>query len=85
MTVAAMLSASLRLDWCSLFIECVDGTGTMEWNTVNDTLVRWHTNAIGAITGAPADDMVFVSDSGNSSVTMIKPKGASNLSLHERG
>ena len=50
----------------------------MEWNTVNDILVNWHTNAVGVVTGAPADDMVFVGNSGNSSVTMIKPGGASN-------
>lgn len=59
---------------CSLFIECVDGAGVLEWNTANDTYIALH-NITGVVTGAPADDMIFVGNNAGSSATMIKPGG----------
>lgn len=59
--------------WCSLYIECVDHTGTLEWNTVNDTLVKLHQTVIGPPTGAPADDMIFVVNTDNSLAVLVQP------------
>ncbi len=59
---------------CSLFIECVDGSGVVEWNTANDSYVALH-NIPGVVTGSPADDMIFVGNNGDSLATMIKPGG----------
>ena len=59
---------------CSLFIECVDGAGVLEWNTANDSYVALH-NITGVVTGAPADDMIFVGNNADSRATMLKPGG----------
>lgn len=56
-----------------LYIECVDHTGTLEWNTVNDTLVKLHQTVIGPPTGAPADDMIFVVNTDNSLAVLVQP------------
>jgi hypothetical protein len=56
-----------------LYIECVDGSGTLEWNTANDTLVTLHDSVVGVVTGAPADDMIFVGNSGDSAAVMVQP------------
>jgi len=58
---------------CSLYIECADGTGTLEWNTANDTLVKFHDTLIGVVTGAPADDMIFVGNQGKSLAVLVQP------------
>lgn len=55
-----------------LLIECVDGSGVLEWNTANDSYVALH-NITGVVTGAPADDMIFVGSNTDSRATMIKP------------
>jgi hypothetical protein len=75
---------SPHLNVCSLLIECVDGTGTLEWNTVNDTLVKMHT-IVGVVTGAPADDMIFIGNSGNSVAVMVKPGGEFPFKISRRG
>ena len=46
----------------------------MEWNTANDTFVRLH-NVVGVVTGAPADDIIFVGNNANSTATMLQPGG----------
>jgi hypothetical protein len=56
-----------------IFIECVDGSGILEWNTANDTLVKMHTTFNGVVTGAPADDMIFVGNEANSLAVMLQP------------
>ena len=60
---------------CSLYLECADGAGILEWNTANDTLVKLH-NIVGVVTGAPADDVIFVGNNEESSATLLKPGGA---------
>ena len=60
---------------CSLYIECVDGAGVLEWNTANDTFVHLHTTLPGVVTGAPADDIIFVGNKEGSNATMVKPEG----------
>ena len=61
---------------CSLFIECVDQSGTLEWNSVSDTLVAFHTSSPGQVTASPANDRVFVVDADNSTVNVFTPTGA---------
>jgi len=56
-----------------LYVECADGTGTLEWNTANDTLVKFHNTLIGVVTGAPADDMIFVGNQGESLAVLVQP------------
>lgn len=63
---------------CSLFIECADGAGVLEWNTANDSYVALH-DIVGVVTGAPADDIIFVGNNGESSATMLKPGGKTAL------
>jgi hypothetical protein len=65
----------IRCLFCSIFIECVDGSGILEWNTANDTLVKMHTTFNGVVTGAPADDMIFVGNEANSLAVMLQPGG----------
>lgn len=61
---------------CSLYAECVNGA-TLEWNTVNDTLVKLHTNITGVITGSPSDDLIFVVEAASSQSVLLKPGGKS--------
>ena len=48
----------------------------LEWNTVTDTLVHQHSNR-GTIFGTPRDDRIFVTNSANSSSTILIPGGGS--------
>jgi len=60
---------------CSVYFECSDGGGVLEWNAVNDTFVHQHSNK-GTIFGTPRDDRIFVTNSANSSSTILIPGGA---------
>ena len=66
---------------CSVFIECVDGTGTIEWNAVSNTLVAFHANAVGQITMSPANDRAFVVDGDSSIVNVLLPTSERPASL----
>ena len=65
------------LDSCprlrSLYIECVDGSGTLEWNTVSNTLVAFHQDTVGQATASPANDRIFVVDGDESIVHVLVP------------
>lgn len=62
----------------------MDGSGVLEWNTANDSYVALH-NITGVVTGAPADDMIFVGSNTDSRATMIKPGGEPMLSFSVQG
>ena len=58
--------------WCSFYAECVDGAGTVEWNTKNDTFVAL-LDVVGTLYNAPAGDMIFVTNTDNSTSAVLHP------------
>ena len=74
-----MKSVVFKLLTCSVFFECIGGGGTLEWNTVNDSFVALHPIS-GALTAAPASDLIFVASNVGSQAAIIVP-GSTLLSL----
>ena len=69
-----MLSPHIYL-CCSFYAECVDGTGILEYDVVGDKFIALHTNISGTVTIAPANDRIFVVETGSSIVNIITPGG----------
>ncbi|DBA84774.1 hypothetical protein WJX77_006512 [Trebouxia sp. C0004] len=62
-----------------LYAECVDGVGTIEWNTANDSFVALQPH-VGTLYNAPAGDNIFVTNTDNSTSAVLKPGGNGNAS-----
>lgn len=63
---------------CSLYAECVDGAGTIEWNTVNDSFVALQP-PVGTLYNAPVGDNIFVTNTDNSTSAVLNPGGRDML------
>lgn len=66
------------IPFCSAYFECIGGGGILEWNTVNDSYVALHP-IIGVLTGAPADDIIFVGSNVGSRASIIIPGGRTSF------
>lgn len=60
---------------CSAYIECVDETGVLEWNTADNTLVAFHQNISGILEMSPNNDHAFVINGGDGVVNVLTPAG----------
>ena len=60
----------------SAYIECVDGTGVLEWSTATNTLVAFHQNISGILEMSPNNDHAFVIDGPSGLVNVLTPAGA---------
>lgn len=58
----------------SIYVECVNGAGTIEWYTLNDTFVTFHPY-VGTLYNAPAGDLIFVTNTDNSTSAALHPGG----------
>lgn len=45
---------------CSIYVECADNTGVIEWDTVRNAFVAFFSNQTGYVSVAPGDDKVLV-------------------------
>ena len=61
---------------CSVYAECSDNLGILEWNSVTNTLVHFFPNQTGYLSAAPADDKIFVLDYDTPTVNVLEPRGA---------
>jgi hypothetical protein len=59
---------------CSVYAECVDGAGTLEWNTKSDTFVAL-LDVVGTLYNAPAGDQIYVTNTDNSTAAVLRPGG----------
>ncbi|DBA92352.1 hypothetical protein WJX77_003824 [Trebouxia sp. C0004] len=62
-----------------IYVECVDGAGTIEWNTLNDTFVTLQPY-VGTLYNAPAGDLIFVTNTDNSTSAALHPGVNGNAS-----
>ena len=60
---------------CSLFLECTDGSGILEWDTKEDRMVTVHESLVGTVSGPPTGDRIIVTDYSNSTAAVIVPQG----------
>ena len=65
----------------SAYIECVDETGVLEWNTASNTLVAFHQNVSGIMQMSPNNDHAFVIDADAGLVNVLTPNGEHFLIL----
>ena len=61
---------------CSVFMECADKSGVLEWDTESDRIVTLHENIVGTISGPPSGDRIIVTNYDNSSATVLATQGA---------
>ena len=59
---------------CSIYVECVDGTGILEWDTVAERLVKFMANETGYISVYPASDKIIVIDYDMPTVNVLRPQ-----------
>ena len=64
---------------CSLYAECIGEDGILEYDVQNDRFIALHSNISGTVTISPADDRIFVVESGSSIVNILIPAGAVQL------
>ncbi|KAK9828955.1 hypothetical protein WJX72_003024 [[Myrmecia] bisecta] len=55
------------------YFECVGGTGMLEWNTLKDEVVAFHTNVTGYLSATPGNDQILATDGTSSRVNIITP------------
>lgn len=60
---------------CSLFLECADSSGILEWDTKEDRIVTVHESLVGTVSGPPTGDRIIVTDYSNSTAIVIVPQG----------
>ena len=61
----------------SVYAECADGKGVLEWDSVNNTLVHFFPNQTGYLSAAPADDKILVLFYNTPIVSVLEPRGTS--------
>ena len=61
---------------CSVYAECADGLGVLEWDLVTNTLVQFFPNQTGYLSAAPADDKILVLFYDTPTVSVLQPNGA---------
>ena len=60
----------------SVYAECSDNLGILEWDSVSNTLVQFFPNQTGYLSAAPADDKILVLDYDTPTVNVLQPNGA---------
>ena len=61
---------------CSVYAECSDNLGILEWDSLSNTLVQFFPNQTGYLSAAPADDKILVLDYDTPTVNVLQPNGA---------
>ena len=65
----------------SVYAECADGKGVLEWDSVNNTLVHFFPNQTGYLSAAPADDKILVLFYDTPIISILEPRGAAWIGL----
>ena len=62
---------------CSIFLECADKAGVLEWDAQSDKFVTLHEGVVGTVSGPPTGDRVLVTNYDNSSAAIFATGGPS--------
>ncbi len=60
----------------SVYAECSDNLGILEWDSITNTLVQFFGDQTGYLSAAPADDKILVLDYDTPTVNVLQPLGA---------
>ena len=59
----------------SVYAECSDNLGILEWDSITNTLVQFFGDQTGYLSAAPADDKILVLDYDAPIVNVLQPLG----------